>query len=142
MAIDRASLAALIPHHGQMCLLDQVIGWDQLTIECRTDSHRDPANPLTRGGRLAGVHAFEYGAQAAAVHGGLLAKAEGRAFRPGLLCALRDARLHVPRLDSVEGSLRISATFLAGDDCSASYRFVVGCDRGTVAEARMTIITW
>ena len=55
-----------------MCLLDEVVQWDERSIVCISNTHRDPANPLRRQGRLSAVHAFEYGAQTAAVHGGLL----------------------------------------------------------------------
>ena len=70
-AIHKAEIRTLIPHSGLMCLLDDVMQWDDRSIVCITNTHRDPANPLRREGCLAAVHAFEYGAQAAAVHGGL-----------------------------------------------------------------------
>ena len=42
----------LIPHSGLMCLLDSVTQWDDGSIICITNTHRDPANPLRRDGRL------------------------------------------------------------------------------------------
>ncbi|PYI82543.1 MAG: phosphotransferase, partial [Verrucomicrobia bacterium] len=69
--IGKAEIRTLIPHSGLMCLLDSVIEWDDQSIICISNTHRDPANPLRREGQLSAVHAFEYGAQAAAVHGGL-----------------------------------------------------------------------
>jgi predicted hotdog family 3-hydroxylacyl-ACP dehydratase len=76
-AIKKAEIRTLIPHSGLMCLLDEVTEWDQRSIVCITNTHRDPVNPLRREGCLAAVHAFEYGAQAAAVHGGLRARLAG-----------------------------------------------------------------
>ena len=50
--IDRATIAHLIPHAGSMCLLDEVLSWDEDTISCRSMQHRGPDNPLRQGGRL------------------------------------------------------------------------------------------
>ena len=63
----------LIPHAGSMCLLEQVVSWDQQGVVCSTQSHKSLANPLRSSDQLSAVHAVEYGAQAVAVHGGLLA---------------------------------------------------------------------
>src|SRR5881398_1435622 len=73
--IDKAEIRRLIPHAGTMCLLDSVLGWDDESIVCTTNTHRDEANPLRRDGRLSALHALEYAAQAAAIHGGLRARA-------------------------------------------------------------------
>jgi len=100
-SINKAEIRTLIPHSGLMCLLDKVIQWDDRTITCVTNTHRDPVNPLRRDERLSAVHAFEYGAQAAAVHGGLRARSVGEIAPPGYLAALRDAHLYVARLDDI-----------------------------------------
>src|SRR5207249_9236852 len=65
LPINKAEIRTLIPHSGLMCLLDQVTQWDDRSIKCVANTHRDPANPLRRSGHLAALHAFEYGAQAA-----------------------------------------------------------------------------
>src|SRR6188768_1801301 len=99
MRINKAEIRTLIPHSDLMCLLDEVVQWDDRSIACLSNTHRDPANPLRRQGRLSAVHAFEYGAQAAAVHGGLRARSVSAIAPPGYLAALRDAHLHVVFLD-------------------------------------------
>ena len=43
---------AHIPHHGRMCLLDEVIEWDAQHIRCRSGTHRCADNPLRSHGRL------------------------------------------------------------------------------------------
>src|SRR5881392_4447495 len=113
--ITKAEIRTLIPHSGSMCLLDSVTQWDDRSIVCVTNTHRDPANPLRRAGRLSALHAFEYGAQAAAVHGGLRARSVGATAPPGYLAALRNARLHVTRLDDIKSPLQISANRLFGE---------------------------
>ena len=95
--IDKSEIRRLIPHSGTMCLLDGVVRWDDESIVCITNTHRDANNPLRRDGQLSALHALEYGAQAAAVHGGLRARAAGTAAPPCYLAALREAHLHVAR---------------------------------------------
>src|SRR5438067_4667185 len=123
--INKAQIRALIPHSGLMCLLDSVIHWDDRSIACISHTHRDAGNPLRREGRLSAVHAFEYGAQAAAVHGGLRARAAGTIAPPGYLAALRGARLHLTRLDYIHLPLQICATHLFGDAANTVYEFVL-----------------
>jgi predicted hotdog family 3-hydroxylacyl-ACP dehydratase len=140
LAIDKAEIRALIPHSGLMCLLDEVIQWDDRSIVCITNTHRDPVNPLRRSGRLSALHAFEYGAQAAAVHGGLRARSAGTTAAPGYLAALRDGRLHVTRLDHIHLPLRICATRLFGDRANSVYECLISAANVLVAEGRIIIV--
>jgi predicted hotdog family 3-hydroxylacyl-ACP dehydratase len=140
MAITKTEIKNLIPHSGLMCLLDEVTQWDEKSIVSITSTHRDPANPLRRQGRLSAVHAFEYGAQAAAVHGGLRARAAGTTAPPGYLAALRDGRLHVTRLDYIHLPLRICARHLFGEGANTVYEFIIAAATVPVAEGRVTII--
>src|SRR6266702_4470518 len=119
--INKAEIRTLIPHSGLMCLLDEVAQWDDQSIVCITNTHRDPVNPLRREGRLSALHAFEYGAQAAAVHGGLRARSAGTTGAPGYLAALRDGRLHATRLDDIDSPLQICASRLFGDGVNIVY---------------------
>src|SRR5213080_3475040 len=140
MPIYQAEIRTLIPHSGLMCLLDEVTRWDERSIVCLSNTHRDPKNPLRRQGRLSAVHAFEYGAQAAAVHGGLRARAAGTIAPPGYLAALRNGRLHVTRLDYIHLPLRICARHLFGKGANTVYEFVLTAATALVAEGRITII--
>jgi len=138
--ITKAEIRTLIPHSGLMCLLDEVRQWDDRSIVCITNTHRDPANPLRRDGRLSALHAFEYGAQAAAVHGGLRARSVGTTAAPGYLAALRDGRLHVARLDHIHLSLRVRATRLFGDRANTVYEWLISAASVLVAEGRIITV--
>jgi predicted hotdog family 3-hydroxylacyl-ACP dehydratase len=140
MSIDKAEIRTLIPHSGLMCLLDIVLEWNDDSIVCRSETHRDPANPLRRGGQLSALHAFEYGAQAAAVHGGLRARSAGVAAPPCYLAALRDAHLHVARLDDVTSPLEIRAQRLFGDSGNTVYECSVSAGDLLLADGRVTIM--
>lgn len=138
--IDKSELCGLIPHAGSMCLLDGVDSWDPEQIRCHSRSHLAADNPLREHGILAAVHALEYGAQAMAVHGGLLARADGGALRPGVLAGLRDVRLHAERLDDEPELLQVQARrLLAGGD-SFLYQFEVRLGARLIASARATVI--
>ena len=139
MLIDKAEIQTLIPHAGAMCLLEGVTAWDDDAIVCVTDTHRDPANPLRRQGRLAALHAFEYGAQAAAIHGGLCAGAAGGAAPPGYLAALREARWQVDELDAVAAPLDVAARRLWQEAGHCIYAIEVSARGRMLAEARITI---
>lgn len=123
-----------------MCLLDEVIQWDNASITCVTYTHADPANPLRREGRLSAVHAFEYGAQATAVHGGLRARSIGEIAMPGYLAALRDARLHVAFLDDITSPLHVYAKHLFGDSANTIYECRISAGNVLLATARVTIM--
>ena len=138
--INKPEIRTLIPHSGLMCLLDSVTEWDDQSIICISNTHRDPANPLRRDGRLSALHAFEYAAQAIAVHGGLRARAAGATARPGYLAALRDARLHAMRLDDIASPLRICAHRLFADGANAVYECRVSAGDVLLADGRITIM--
>ena len=140
MLIDKAEIRSLIPHAGTMCLLDAVAAWDEQSITCLTDTHRDPANPLRREGRLSVLHAIEYGAQAAAIHGALCARAAGRTASPGYLVALRDACWSVAELDGIAALLEVVARPLLGDTGSWIYAIQISATGRLLAEARITIV--
>ena len=139
-SIYKAEIRTLIPHSGTMCLLDEVTQWDDRSISCVTNTHHDPANPLRRDGRLSALHAFEYGAQAAAVHGGLRARSAGATAPPGYLAALRDAYLHATRLDDITLPLQVCASRLFGDSANTVYECRVLAGNIPLADGRITIM--
>ncbi|HZR05001.1 MAG TPA: hypothetical protein VFA61_04145 [Candidatus Udaeobacter sp.] len=139
-SINKAEIRILIPHSGLMCLVEEVTRWDDRSITCISNTHRDPANPLRRDGRLSAVHAFEYGAQSAAIHGGLRARSAGAIAPPGYLAALRDARLHVAFLDDIKSPLQICAKHLFGDGANTIYECRISAGDSAIAEGRITIM--
>ncbi len=131
---------ALIPHQGAMCLLDEVVAWDANAIHARSRSHARADNPLRSDGRLRAVHLCEYGAQAMAVHGGLLARAAGGTAAPGLLVSLRAVELRVERIDDLAGALDVHAEKLAGSDASWQYAFRIEHAGVVLAQGRAAVL--
>ena len=123
-----------------MCLLDTVIHWDDHSILCLSETHRDPLNPLRRNGRLSALHLFEYGAQAAAIHGGLRARRVGETAPPGYLAALRHGELYVERVDDIREPLQLHAKRLFGENANTVYECEVSAGDKLLARGRVTII--
>lgn len=138
--IGRDEILALIPHQGAMCLWDAVVDWNHDSIRLHAYNHRDPEHPLRADGRLHAVHLCEYGAQAMAVHGGLLARTGGGVARPGVLVALREVSLHVARIDDLPGALEGEAERLAKAETSQQYAFRIHHAGTLLAEGRAAVM--
>ncbi|WP_434514595.1 3-hydroxylacyl-ACP dehydratase [Dechloromonas sp. ARDL1] len=137
--LDRAWIAAHIPHQGDMCLLDAVHDWSAEAITCAATSHTDPANPLRTGGRLGAANGIEYAAQAMAIHGALLAGSEGQP-RQGYLTSVRGVTLHAARLDNLPGPLTVRAERLSGDANNILYQFAVSHADRCLLEGRAAVV--
>ena len=85
--LDRAGIAARIPHAGSMCLLHALLDWSATTIACSAVSHRDADNPLRDAHGLPAAAAIEYAAQAMALHGALSPRPARRRRRMLVACA-------------------------------------------------------
>ena len=138
--LAREAIEALVPHAGGMCLWDEVLDWNGDTIRLRARNHRDAAHPLRSDGRLRAIHLCEYGAQAMAVHGGLLARQSGGVAAPGMLVALRGVELHVARIDELAGPIDCEAQLLAAGEASQQYSFRITHADALLAEGRAAVM--
>jgi predicted hotdog family 3-hydroxylacyl-ACP dehydratase len=138
--MDRALIAQLIPHQGAMSLLDRVASWDASSIVAMSATHRAADHPLRGNGRLRAVHLCEYGAQAAALHGGLVARAAGAIAAPGYLVSLREVSFSCGRIDDLAGELEIRAELLLQDGGSWQYRFAASHAGNPLAGGRLAIM--
>src|SRR5512141_1496707 len=115
MLADKAAIAKVIPHTGNMCLLDGVLECDAQRIRCISSTHRNADNPMRSGEELLALSGIEYAAQAMAVHGAWDAKYEQKP-RAGYLAALRDVACHTMRMDNLSDDLIIEAEKMMGDE--------------------------
>ena len=136
--LDKAGIAALVPHAGPMCLLDAVLAWDMTTITCIASSHRSVGNPLAANDRLDAVCGVEYASQAMAVHGGLIGN--GRRPAVGYLASLRDVICSVERLDLLDGDLLVTAELLIAQGAGAIYRFELTCNAKPALSGRAAVV--
>lgn len=139
MEVTADEISRLMPHAGNMFLLQSVVGWDGSRIRCLGRGHRDPDNPLRSGGRLCTIAAIEYAAQAMAAHGGLTTRPEGRP-RAGYLVSLRDVICKIAHLDDLDGDLVVEAQRLLGDAERVLYHFSVRIGDVEAASGRAAVI--
>ena len=139
--LARTDFIDLIPHAGDMCLLDGVTAWDATSIHATSVRHVLATHPLRGEDGLHAVHLAEYGAQAMAVHGALRARERGDTEpRPGMLVSLRGVKLSVQRIDTLEGVLDVHAECLIADENGAQYAFRVLHDGVELASGRAAVI--
>ncbi len=143
---SRAEIAALIPHQGDMCLLERVLHCSEESITCASTTHQRIDHPLRHAGRLSAVHLCEYGAQATAAHGALLLACTGNRAPPGMLVALRDATFGVEYLDECAEAknceLHIEARLLSGGATGSMYHYIIKLDTLVLAQGKATIMNW
>jgi predicted hotdog family 3-hydroxylacyl-ACP dehydratase len=143
--MGREMIATLIPHGGNMCLLDELLAWDDAAIICLSRRYRGADNPLRRkNGTLGMACGIEMAAQAMALHGRLAAGGltAGTDMPPGggMLASVRDVRFGAAHLDAGTGDLTIAAERLLGDSAGATYHFSLICDDIEVLSGRATVL--
>lgn len=138
--IERLEIESLIPHKGAMCLLDRVLAWGEENIHCTSMSHTRHDNPLLRDNKISAVHAIEYGAQAMAIHGGLLAKNKGQEIFAGYLVSVRKIKLKCLRLDDIKNDLDVFAKQFINNGGNLVYDFEVKTGQRMVVAGRVTVM--
>jgi len=139
---DHDSLCELIPHSGSMCLLNKITSWDENSICCEANDIHTATHPLRHRGKFTALAMLELGAQAMAVHGGVLARKESKPVKPGYLAAIRNARFHLTIADATETKpLLIEATRLHGDERGQLYEFSIHQDSKLLLTARATVLS-
>lgn len=144
--LPREWIAARIPHHGSMCLLDQVHEWSAEHIVCHTQTHTLADNPLRAEGRLGIACGVEYAAQAIAVHCAILLASQtdsaqaAQQATSGYIAALRNVENHVAQLDNLTGSLHIRAERQAALSGGAMYAFTLHHDSHLLQAGRITLM--
>src|ERR1700722_12981975 len=140
MHLDRLWIEQNIPHHGRMCLLEEVIDWDAQHIRCRSGTHRAADHPLRSRDRLGVACGIHYAEQAVGVHGAAAGGVKIARSEMRFLAALRNVQLHVLRLDDVQADLICEATLVAGDRGSALYEFALRSEARRLLSGRATVV--
>ena len=137
--MGREELQSLIPHSGSMCLLDSVVDWNDDSIACETSSHLRENNPFTKQGRLDSVLLVEYGAQAAAVHAGLIQNGMGEGGT-AYIGAVKNLQIFEQVVDQSISMLNVSAQCILNNKDGAIYQIECGGDNRPVISARVVLI--
>lgn len=135
--MTQPSIESLLPHAGPMVLIDELLDHDPSGLRCRAHTGPLDRHPLARQGRLPASALAEYGAQAMAIHGSLLAAAA--APREGRLVALSDLNLRVAELDQA-AELHIDVERIGGSGSGELYGFRVAANGAVIASGRATVM--
>ncbi|WP_371874836.1 ApeP family dehydratase [Pseudoduganella albidiflava] len=140
LAQDAATLppvADILPHSGQMVLLDRVVsvGDDDLCAEVVIR----PDSMFCDGTAVGAWVGIEYMAQAIAAHAGWLARRRGDAVKVGFLLGSRKYEAGVPAFD-VGSVLHVHAhRALQGDNGLGAFECRIDAGGNTVATATVTV---
>ncbi len=144
MQLELDQIRKLLPHQGDMCLLERVLECNESSIVCTTRTHLDPNNPLRSETGLGSANAIEYAAQAMALHARLQAGIERQATEKqgthGVLGSVRGCQLMSATLDAYDEPLIVQASLVSGDDKMALYTFDVGGQTESIATGRATVL--
>ncbi len=140
MRLNRGWIESHIPHSGRMCLLDEVLDWENDRIRTSSGGHRAADHPLRAHGRLGIACGIEIAAQTMAVHGALSAGDSGSRPRAGLLAGVRSVRMYAARLDDAQTPVICRATRVAGDESTALYEFDLSSAGSTLMSGRATVV--
>jgi predicted hotdog family 3-hydroxylacyl-ACP dehydratase len=105
-------LTELVPHRAPMLLLDEVCGYDDISVECLVVLRDD--SPFVERGKVRATLALEYLAQCIAVWTGLQGRARGEPVRIGYLVGSRELAFAVDHF-RVGDELRLKASRVGGD---------------------------
>jgi predicted hotdog family 3-hydroxylacyl-ACP dehydratase len=139
MLMNKLEIASVVPHAGNMCLLDGVLECNAQRIRCISSTHRAVDNPLRCGDILPALCGIEYAAQAMAVHGARSANFEQKP-RVGYLAALRDVACNALRLDDLDDDLIIEAEKVMGDEARVVYQFNIHAGTFAILSGRATVV--
>jgi len=137
---SKRDITALVPHQGPMCLLDEVVHYDERVIACRATSHRSAGNPLRHEGRLPALAGIEYAAQALAAHCALVGGGTDLRADHGVLAGVRAIAVRVDRLDDIDEALDVRAERLIADGPRLLYSFVVQAGGRELLSGRVAVV--
>jgi predicted hotdog family 3-hydroxylacyl-ACP dehydratase len=138
---SNSELCELIPHSGKMCLIDSINKWDSESIICTTKTHQNQDNPLLFNGILPVSALIEYGAQAMAIHGALIAKESKEKMQEGYLAALKDVIFFNDfEINNISSSLIIEATRKFASQGNMIYEFLITSEGDSLISGRATVV--
>lgn len=116
-----------IPHAGDMRLWEKVLSFNETDLTCSTQTHLYENNPLKVKGVLSSVNLIEYGAQAIAIHGGLLAHSQTESDTSadmGYIASIKKVTFFEEHLPA-RTEINVFAEQIMADDSAKLYQFKI-----------------
>ncbi|WP_232426971.1 hypothetical protein WKI13_06460 [Teredinibacter turnerae] len=122
--LSTSELHALMPHSGDMCLINKVLSVDDTAIEALAEVEDPDSHPLACDNRLSVLLLPEFAAQAAALHlNGSSESVFGVTDAPVFLAAVKQFNWQGARRCLGGAVLRINAWRLSASAVGAMYQF-------------------
>ncbi|MBF0263671.1 MAG: phosphotransferase [Gammaproteobacteria bacterium] len=139
--IKKKEIKKLIPHSGNMCLIEEVLEADKQSLKARSQTHLSENNPLRVNGQIHIVNAVEYAAQAMAIHGALLSLKDSDevVVKQGYIVSLRNINTYIEYLPVSESDLLVAINLLMGSETGYSYEFEVKNKNNLLISGRISI---
>jgi predicted hotdog family 3-hydroxylacyl-ACP dehydratase len=139
MKLDRTAICGLIPHANRMCLIDEVLSWDQEHIVCGVGWQSLQDSPLRDERGLAAIHGAEYAAQALALQAALSGK-NPTAAGSGYLAAMKDISWNRGYLDEACAPLCIEVQVLLRSASAMIGVFAIQAADEVLMQGRLTVM--
>ncbi len=145
--LSRQELAVLLPHQGNMVLLNTIEHWDEQTIQATSTSHTSENHPLRKEGTLSSMAGIELAAQAMAAHSYLCAsqlrtsqnKTESTPRR-GFVASTSKVTISEHRLDTLPSQLDINIELIDSSNESSIYSFNITHKENHVISGRLLAV--
>lgn len=148
--LSKSALCQLLPHADSMCLIDQVMSWDNNNLTAQSKSHLSPDNPLSKDGSISSIIGVEYAAQTMAIHAALLYSQNSHLKQKksgGYLATIRNIKIDSDFLYSAQAApqnshqqaLIISVTLLMSDIQGYSYTFTISSNHLELLSGQLTL---
>lgn len=118
------SIEKLLPHSGNMVLIDEIKTHSETNIVCMTKSHQLKTNPLRTPRGLPISAGLEYGSQAIAIHAAINRKHDN-APKQARIIALKNAQWNQNWLHTVKSEITIQAVIKTKLETLAQYSFSI-----------------
>lgn len=141
LELVQVDIERLIPHSEGMCLLEKIIECTPEKIICQTKTHLNDDNPLKIDGVLSKMHLIEYGAQAVAVHGGLIERLSSLESEPklGYIALLKSIKWGV--FNPQTSLLEVQAHLITANDVSKLYEFdIMDATQQNVCSGKVMVV--
>ncbi len=146
--LNKNEICKLLPHSGEMCLIDSILSWDQENLIAQTMSHQNKKNPLLYKNKITSIMGIEYAAQTMAIHFSLIHKyadkqKQGENKQGGYLATARNIQILEENLFDFQHpqlqALFISVIILMKDSQGYTYNFEISSNNTMLICGKLTI---
>jgi predicted hotdog family 3-hydroxylacyl-ACP dehydratase len=123
-----------------MCLLDEVMHYDERAIACRATSHQSAGNPLRHEGRLPALAGSNMQRRRWLRIARSSVRAPDLRADHGVLAGVRAVALRVDRLDDIDEALDVRAERLIADGARLLYSFVIQAGGRELLSGRVAVV--